>query len=93
MESTAGLGIKAACAVLSLSTLAMIVTPGGIGSFPIFVMETLTMYSIADTQGQAYGWLIWGVSTIIIIVTGLIALLVLPYINKKKNEKQQSNFA
>jgi glycosyltransferase 2 family protein len=87
MEGTAALNIKAACAVLSLSTLAMIATPNGIGTFPAFVMKTLAMYGIADTQGKAYGWLIWGVSTIIIIVTGLIALLVLPYINKKKNEK------
>jgi glycosyltransferase 2 family protein len=86
MESTSGLSIKAACAVLSLSTLAMIVTPGGIGSFPFFIMETLGMYSIASSQGQAYGWLIWGVSTGLIIIAGLISLLLLPYINKKKNE-------
>ncbi len=86
MESTAHLSIKAACAVLSLSTLAMIVTPGGLGSFPIFVSQTLGIYGIVSSQGEAYGWLIWGVSTILIIVAGLISLLLLPYINKKKNE-------
>jgi glycosyltransferase 2 family protein len=86
MESTAGLGFKAACAVLSLSTLAMIVTPNGIGSFPIFVMETLLIYGVATVQGTAYGWLIWGVSTVLIIVAGLVALIALPIINKNKNE-------
>jgi glycosyltransferase 2 family protein len=91
MESTSGLGIKAACAVLSLSTLAMIVTPNGIGSFPIFVMETLIIYGIAAVQGKAYGWLIWGVSTLLIIVAGLIALVILPIINKSKNEIVTSN--
>lgn len=91
MEGTAHLGIKAACSVLSLSTLAMIITPGGIGSFPFFVMETLSIYSIANSQGNAFGWLIWGVSTGIIIVAGLISLLLLPYINKKKNEIHVSN--
>ena len=86
MESTAELGVKAACAVLSLSTLAMIVTPGGIGSFPIFVMQTLSIYGVASSQGKAFGWLIWGISTGLIIVAGLISLVLLPYINKKINK-------
>ena len=86
MDATADLNLKAACSVLSLSTLAMILTPGGIGSFPFFVMETLGIYGIASTQGNAFGWLIWGVSTGIIIVAGLLSLVLLPYINKKKNE-------
>jgi glycosyltransferase 2 family protein len=93
MESTADLGIKAACAVLSLSTLAMIVTPGGIGSFPYFIMKTLFIYGIASSQGKAYGWLIWGVSTGLIIVAGVISLVLLPYINKKKNEIDTANSA
>ena len=85
MEATAHLDLKAACSVLSLSTLAMIVTPGGIGSFPIFVKETLLLYLIADSEGNAFGWLIWGVSTGIIIIAGLVSLILLPYINKNKN--------
>lgn len=93
MDSTADLSIKAACSVLTLSTLAMIVTPGGIGSFPIFVMQTLSIYGIAASQGKAYGWLIWGVSTGLIIVAGLISLVLLPYINKKKNEIDTANTA
>lgn len=91
MEHTSELSLKAACAVLSLSTLAMIVTPGGIGSFPIFVMQTLTIYGIAPAYGEAFGWLIWGVSTGLIIVVGLISLVLLPYINKKKNENTGRN--
>ncbi len=91
MEHTSALSLKAACAVLSLSTLAMIVTPGGIGSFPIFVMQTLTIYGIAPSHGEAFGWLIWGVSTGLIIVVGLISLVLLPYINKKKNENTLRN--
>jgi glycosyltransferase 2 family protein len=88
MESTAHLGIKAACAVLSLSTLAMIVTPGGLGSFPIFVSQTLGIYGILASKGEAYGWLIWGISTILIIVVGFISLIILTQSNKKLHEKQ-----
>ncbi|RYD80688.1 MAG: flippase-like domain-containing protein [Sphingobacteriales bacterium] len=83
MEGTGHLGIKAAFSVLSLATLAMIATPGGIGSFPIFVMETLLIYSIDSPVGKAFGWLIWGANTAIVIVAGLIALLLLPYMNRR----------
>ncbi len=91
MEGTAHLGLKAACSVLTMSTLAMIATPNGIGTFPLLVMETLIVYHIEAPQGNAFGWLIWGVSTAIIITAGLISLVILPYINKQKNEIAPSN--
>lgn len=91
MEGTAHLSIKAACSVLTLATLAMIATPGGIGSFPWLVMEILTIYSIATPLGKAFGWLIWGVSTGIIIIAGVACLLLIPYINRHKNESSKQH--
>lgn len=83
---TAHLDVKTAFSVLTLATLAMILTPGGIGTFPFFVMETLLIYHIPEQQGKAFGWLMWGASTSIVIVAGFICLLLLPYINKKQHE-------
>lgn len=86
LEGTDELSIQAAFSVLSFATLAMIITPGGIGSFPIFVMETLLIYSISSPVGIAFGWLLWGANTAIVIVAGFLALLLLPYINKQQHE-------
>ena len=86
MESTSGLGIGAACSVLTLATLSMIVTPGGIGSFPIFVMQTLIIYGVHEPLGKAFGWLMWGSSTGIIVITGLISLIWMPYYNARKEK-------
>jgi uncharacterized protein (TIRG00374 family) len=83
MEGTAHLTIPAACSVLTLATLAMIVTPGGIGSFPYFVMQTLALYHIDHSLGIAFGWIMWGASTAIVIIFGLISLLILPYLNRE----------
>ena len=91
MEHTAELDIRAACSVLVLATFAMIITPNGIGLFPIFVMQTLILYGIDSAYGKAFGWLIWGVATCIILVVGFICLLLLPYINKQKNEINTSH--
>jgi glycosyltransferase 2 family protein len=86
MEHTAALDLRAACSVLVLASLSMILTPNGIGLFPIFIMQTLILYGIQADYGMAFGWLIWGVSTCIILIVGFICLLLLPYINKTKNE-------
>ncbi len=91
MEHTIELDIRAACSVLVLATFAMIITPNGIGLFPIFVMQTLILYGIDSAYGKAFGWLIWGVATCIILVVGFICLLLLPYINKQKNEINTSH--
>ncbi len=86
MSSTSNLGLPAAFSVLTLATVAMIATPGGIGSFPLFVMETLLLYGISDVEGKAFGWLLWGVNTIIFILAGVSAMILLPYMNKRKDE-------
>ncbi len=91
MDATMGLSLKAACAVLSLSTLAMIATPGGMGSFPLFVMETLFIYGVAEAEGFAFGWVIWGVSTINIIIVGIICLIALLKSKPIKDESFATN--
>jgi uncharacterized protein (TIRG00374 family) len=90
LSSTSHLGIAQACSVLSLATLGMIVSPGGIGAFPLAVQEVLLIYNIDNVS---FGWLIWGVSTGIIIVVGLLSFGLLIYKNKKTNEARQSDFA
>lgn len=82
MKGTSDLGINAAFSVLTFVTLAMIITPGGIGSFPIFVAKTLGIYAIAAPIGVAFGWLMWGIITSIILVFGSLCLFLIPVINK-----------
>ncbi len=87
MEGLAHVNGKASFSILTMATLAMILTPNGIGTFPLFIKETLLIYGIASGLGLAFGWLMWGISTGIIIIAGLTALLLLPYINKKKKDE------
>lgn len=86
LDATAGLGIGAAFSVLSLATLAMIVSPGGLGAFPIAVQQVLLIYNV---DNLSFGWLMWGVTTAIILVVGLISFGLLIYQNRIRNEKKQ----
>lgn len=80
LSATSHLGIVEAFSVLSLGTLGMIVSPGGIGAFPLAVQEVLLVYNVDNVS---FGWLIWGVSTVIVIVGGLLSLGLILY--KKQN--------
>jgi glycosyltransferase 2 family protein len=82
MSFTANLGIDAACAILTIGTLAMILTPGGMGAFPFGVAEVLLLFAIPIEKGNAFGWVIWGVSTSIILVVGVICVVIF-----EKNKK------
>lgn len=86
LSATSGLGMPAAFSVLSLATLAMIVAPGGIGAFPVAVQQVLLIYKIHNIS---FGWLMWGATTGIIIVSGIISFILLIYTNKKKYETGQ----
>ena len=86
LDATSSLPMTAAFSVLSLATLAMIVSPGGLGAFPIAVQQVLLIYNVDNIF---FGWLMWGVTTGIIIVVGIISFGLLIYQNKKKNEKER----
>lgn len=84
LSETLHLGIGAALSVLSLSTLAMIIAPGGLGAFPIAVQQVLLIYGLDNIS---FGWLMWGVTTGIIIIAGFISFGLIVFTNKNKHEK------
>lgn len=91
MESVSHLGIRPSLTILSFGSLAMIITQGGIGAYQLAVQKTLTLYGIAEVNGLAYGWLLWAVQTIMVLIVGLICLLLLPFLNRKKHESIRKN--
>lgn len=79
VDATEHLGIGAAMSVLTLSTLAMIISPGGLGAFPVAVQQVLLVYHVNNIS---FGWLVWGANTIFIIVAGIICFFLLTIQNK-----------
>lgn len=82
LQSLVHLSIGSSFAVFAISTIAIAVTPGGIGLYQLFVMQVLLIYGISESAGLAFGWIMWGLSTIIIILSGLFSFFILPKINK-----------
>lgn len=86
IAQTSGMPVLSAFPVLAFGTIAMILTPGGIGLYPVLLMEAMKLYNISESYGTANGWLQWSAQFLIVLVVGFLSLLILPYINKQKNE-------
>ena len=86
LNATSSLSITAAFSVLSLATLAMIVSPGGLGAFPVAVQQVLLIYNVDNIF---FGWFMWAVTTGIVIVGGAISFGLLIHQNKSRNEKER----
>ncbi len=86
IKETSALPALASFPVLVFGTVANILTPGGIGLYPVLLMEAMKLYNIPESFGAANGWLQWSAQFLIILVAGFICILILPYLNKSKNE-------
>lgn len=85
LKETSHLGIGGGLTTLSVGSIGMIFTPGGIGAYPLLVSELMGLYGLdIDTIGTALGWLLWTAQTAITVVTGLVCFALLSAFNKDR---------
>jgi glycosyltransferase 2 family protein len=87
IDATSAFGWKEALSVLSLGSIGMIVTQGGIGAYPLLVQKTMMIYGVSESVGIAFGWMLWIVQFLLVIVFGGISLILFPFINRKKIDR------
>lgn len=89
LQETSGFGMTQSLSVLTSGSLAMIVpTPGGVGVYPWFVQETLSLYDLRESIGVAFGYILWTVQFFQMLLSGFVAIILLPYFNKKPRHAQ-----
>jgi hypothetical protein len=86
LRETAHLGIGSGLTTLGIGSIAMIITPGGIGAYPFLVEKLMELYGISRETGIALGWLLWVAQTAIILVGGLVCFALLTFFNKKQKK-------
>ena len=75
-----------ALAVLIMGSFGIMLVQGGIGIYPVIVSKTLLIFGVTKTVGYAMGWITWTSQTVVIIILGLASLVILPILNKHKDE-------
>jgi hypothetical protein len=62
--------------------ISIILVPGGIGIYPVFVASALSFYYPDYALLFGLGWLAWIAQTVLIVVAGVISLYLVPKLNK-----------
>ena len=92
LQETAPLGVGAGLTTLAVGSVGMVLTPGGIGAYPLLVSKLMGLYGLDEaTIGNALGWLLWTVQTVIIVLGGLFFIILFSYFNKNKQPREEQS--
>ncbi len=84
IPETTPLPIAGIMAAFIVGSFAISTTNGGIGVYPIAMGAVLLLFGINQQAGEAFGWIVWGSQTVLVILLGGFSLLFLPIFNQKK---------
>jgi uncharacterized membrane protein YbhN (UPF0104 family) len=85
LRETSIMGAGGGLTTLALGSIGMIISPGGIGAYAWIVSKLVGWYGLDEiTIGNALGWLLWSVQTVVILVGGLVCFALLGHFNKQK---------
>ncbi|MGB0390086.1 MAG: lysylphosphatidylglycerol synthase transmembrane domain-containing protein [Salibacteraceae bacterium] len=91
LEETSSISFSAALTAFTLGGLAMALTNGGIGAYPLAIQAALSLYGFSEAAGGALGWIMWIAQTLLIIVLGAGSMLLMPIYNKRKNANSEAD--
>ena len=89
LKELVDLGWVPSLTILTFGSFAMIATQGGIGAYQLAVQKTLSLYGISQVGGLAFGWLIWSVQTILLLIFGPLSILLMAILNKQKSNSNE----
>lgn len=84
LEETRTISLGAVVTAFVIGSLAIGFTNSGFGAFPLLIAQIFLLYSIPETVGTAFGWLVWTSQTALMVILGGISFLALPILNKNK---------
>ncbi len=83
LSETENLSFLAAMAALAGCGFAIVLSPGGVGFYPLFMQFILTMYAVDPTIGYAFGSLAWATQMAATFAGGIISLILITILNKE----------
>ena len=85
LKETQHLGLAGGLSALAVGTVGIILTPNGIGAYPLLIAQLLGLYGLnPNTTGNASGWLMWSAQTFIILIGGVICFILISKYNRNK---------
>ena len=92
LEETSHVPLAGVVASFVMGSLAIVFVQGGLGVFPLAIMNTLLLYGVSKSGALALGWILWTSQTLMVIVLGVASIPLLRFINRNnKIESVTSN--
>jgi len=91
LEETSTITFGEALTAFVLGGLAMALTNGGVGAYPLAIQAALTIYGYSESAGAALGWITWVFQTLLVVVLGAGSMLLIPIYNKRKKLQYEAN--
>ena len=85
-KSLEGIPIAAVLIGFISASFSVAATNGGTGAYPAAVFAAFSIFGIAKDPSFAFGWILWGSQTLMIIILGGLSLIYLPIYNRKKTD-------
>jgi len=80
---TRHLGWDAVIIAFLAGSLSIVISNGGIGTYPVFVTEALMLYGVSKEAGFAFSTVMWSAQTLMLILAGILSFLFLPWVNAR----------
>lgn len=84
IPETSSLSIEAVVTSFVVGSIAISFTNSGFGSYPFLLSKILLFYSISETAGNAFGWIVWTSQMLLVAILGALSFLFLPVFNRSK---------
>ncbi len=84
IEETRNSSLAPALISFVTGSLTIATTNGGLGSYPLVIQETLSVFDISMQSGLAIGWIMWTAQTALTTILGICSFFFLPIYNRIK---------
>ncbi|MCT4664413.1 MAG: flippase-like domain-containing protein [Flavobacteriales bacterium] len=84
IPETSNIGFGAIITAFAAGGIAMVVSTGGLGAYPIAIATVLLNYGVPETAGTALGWAMWGAQTLMFLVLGGLSFFLITVMNREK---------
>lgn len=84
LDETKDISFGAILTSFIVGSMVIAITSSGFGTYPVLMAKILLFYSISDTAGMAFGWIVWSSQILLVILTGLVSFILLPLFNRTK---------
>lgn len=81
---TSTLSFGAVVTSFVVGSIAIAFTNSGFGAYPFLISKILLFYSISETVGNAFGWIVWTSQMLVLVLLGVLSFLFLPIFNRNK---------